>query len=391
VYLITGGLGRLGFHLAEALARDFKASLVLLGRRKLPPRRRWDAVLASNDGARAAVADRVRRIRYLEALGGKVMYRAPDLRDPTAMEAALEAAEARFGPLHGIIHGAGNVDPAAFQVIDGIQPDTVADHFSSKAEGLLGLVRAMANRRPPDFWLLVSSLSSVLGGLGFTSYTAANAFLDAYADARRLETGVPWISVDWDAWDVDNPDSPLAISAAQGQDTFLRILDQQHLGRVAVSVTPLQPRLDRWTNLRSLCGQTDEAAATPGTAETHGASGVPVDDPGFEAGLEAELICLWRDVLGVERVGLHDNFFSQLGGNSLLATQLVSRVRSRYGVNLPLKVFFDAPTVSEMSGVVVALRLTGAEVQQQAEPSEIKRGKRTKAVILSDGEVELRP
>jgi acyl carrier protein len=70
--------------------------------------------------------------------------------------------------------------------------------------------------------------------------------------------------------------------------------------------------------------------------------------------VEAELVKIWTGVLGLERVGIHDNFF-ELGGHSLKATQLVSRVRNRFQVEVPLSSLFETPTIAGLAKYIEAV------------------------------------
>ncbi|HTZ42891.1 MAG TPA: amino acid adenylation domain-containing protein [Jatrophihabitans sp.] len=74
--------------------------------------------------------------------------------------------------------------------------------------------------------------------------------------------------------------------------------------------------------------------------------------------LERTVAAAWQDVLGRQRIGVHDNFFD-LGGHSLLATQVVSRIGQVTGAQIPLRLLFEAPTVAGLSGRLVEPRTTG--------------------------------
>jgi amino acid adenylation domain-containing protein len=83
--------------------------------------------------------------------------------------------------------------------------------------------------------------------------------------------------------------------------------------------------------------------------------------------LEASLVELWIQLLGRKQVGIHDNFF-ELGGHSLLATQLVSRIRDRFQIEVPLRSVFETPTIAELGQLIKTLK----SAPQKATPTSQK-------------------
>ncbi|WP_456424593.1 HAD-IIIC family phosphatase [Rhodocaloribacter sp.] len=83
----------------------------------------------------------------------------------------------------------------------------------------------------------------------------------------------------------------------------------------------------------------------------------PAQPAAYEAprdALERDVAAMWAAVLGLDRVGVHDNFFA-LGGHSLAATQIMARIRERFGADLSFQTFFRHPTVAEVAGAIRSL------------------------------------
>jgi phthiocerol/phenolphthiocerol synthesis type-I polyketide synthase E len=105
--------------------------------------------------------------------------------------------------------------------------------------------------------------------------------------------------------------------------------------------------------------------------------------------LEAKLAELYQDMLGAGQVGIHDNFFD-LGGNSLVATQLLSRLRELFEVEIALRALFEAPTVAELGVVIVREQAAGVDEDELAAAlQELKQMSREEllARLASDAEV----
>jgi NAD(P)-dependent dehydrogenase (short-subunit alcohol dehydrogenase family) len=359
VYLITGGLGGIGLELAQFLVEAVRARIILVGRTGLPVREEWEAWLSSRDEGETT-SRRIRKVQALEAKGGEVLVLSADVSDRQQMEDAFVAAEARFGEIHGVIHSAGVAPGGVVQLKTREMAEQV---LAPKVRGTL-VLEALLEERHPDFVVLCSSLASVLGVPGQVDYCAANAFQDAFA-RRRAGVGGPFVlSLNWDTWreagmaiETEAPrgfrdaspqrlDSNDGILSTEGIEVFARALGRP-LPQLLVSTLDLPPRLAHY---RALNKTAVEAARETSSRHPRPELAIPYVAPGNE--VEQIVADAWQELLGFERVGIHDNFFD-LGGHSLLGTQVVNRLRQTFQVNLKLQTLFDAPTVVELARAIV--------------------------------------
>jgi amino acid adenylation domain-containing protein len=107
---------------------------------------------------------------------------------------------------------------------------------------------------------------------------------------------------------------------------------------------------------------------------------------------EEELASMWSDLLGIERVGLLDDFF-EIGGHSLLATVLVVQIREAFQVEMPLKVLFETPTLGALSNAIDCLRQNEHTLDDDVHDAEVSieanSSKKSQLVELTHGHTEL--
>lgn len=358
VYLIIGGFSSLGIKLAEYLAQACKARLVLTTNVNVPPREQWERRLTA--GEQGVEGRQVRQAMALEALGATVLPVCAADADQAQAEAVARAVEL-FGEINGIIHTSDTTvssEELARTVQDVEKADCEAA-FRAKTGGLLALEKIGWKVRP-DFYLFFSSISSVLGGLGLTAYTAANLFIDALARDLARRVGVRCTCVDLDSWRTEQELdqhratgvgaslSALAIMPDEFDGVFARLFRAIGVPQVVVSTGDLQARIDQWIKLLSVKGS---GSPNPVRGTVYPRSNLLKSYVAPNTDVERKVADIWQQLLGLEQVGADDDFF-ELGGNSLLATQLVTRLRDAFQVTLPLRSFFETPTVAQLAAAI---------------------------------------
>ncbi len=393
IYLITGGLGRFGLSYARHLAGKVRARLILTGRSGLPPREEWPEQLERHGDD--AVSHKIRRLQELEARGAEVEVVSADVADEAQMRAVIARARERFGGLHGVIHAAGLIGPETFRAIPETGPREAEAHFRPKIRGAAVLARVL-DGLDMDFCLLISSISTVLGGLGFAAYSAANLALDAFAQERDAAGGTPWMSVGWDAWaereDEERGRSAvgaelagLAMAPEEGLEAFERCFSLLGVPQIVLSTGDLEARMRRWSHGPTGDGADPEAAAGPSSLHDRPSLPQPYVAPRDER--ERAVAELWQKLLGIQQIGVYDDFF-ELGGDSLRATQLASSLRRHFKVSIPLRALFDAPSVAGQVEVIAGLQ---AE-QTREEAPDLARIQSHRRTLLDDLEdLELLP
>ncbi len=192
-YFITGGFGGIGQSIAMQVAAK-GAKLVLVSRNGLPERADWIDHLARH-APQDRTSLRIRAVQDLEKAGAEVLVAAADVCNLTQMRRVKDQAEARFGSITGVIHGAGVIADAPLLTKT---PASIEDVFTPKIHGTEVLGQLFPDGSV-DWIALFSSSSTVTAPAGQVDYVAANEYLNAFARARSGgRTRV--VAINWGIW-----------------------------------------------------------------------------------------------------------------------------------------------------------------------------------------------
>jgi len=361
-YMITGGLGGLGLAFASFLARSVSARLTLITRRSPP-----------------YSADVATALEEIEAAGARVEIVQTDVSNAADMANAIDASMARFGKINGVFHLAGI---AGGGLLEMQTRESLAETFAAKAKGA-AVLQDVLRAHDVDFLMLNSSLAALFTTAGRGDYAAANLFLDALAQDPYATVGQTGriVTVNWDLWTqtgmgADSSPALDGITTQEGVSILARVLncDAAH---IIVSCRDVEA-------LRTLDlavthdGETviDSAETTSSRPNTNSDYVAPVTP------LETALCEAWSAVLGVSPIGIKDDFF-ELGGNSLLALRIASRVRKAQGVDIGPKAILQHLTIGAL-----AAHLAPVDTQDRAAPTAAVEDLKAKVAEMSIEEVK---
>jgi amino acid adenylation domain-containing protein len=345
VYLVTGGLGGIGLILAGYMAKKVQARLVLTGRSPFPAEEEREQWLNTH-GEDHPISVKIRKIQEFEKLGAEVMVLNADITDEKQMQEAVRRAEARFGSINGVIHAAAAMGQSLFKTITEVEKSDCTEQFKPKMQGIMVLEQVLKDKNP-DFCILMSSTSSVLGGMGFCAYSAANNFMDAFARRHNRIYRSKWKIVNWEGWQLKNRQArfefnslmdELLMTPEEGVMIFQRLLAHPGIDEVLVSSGDLHYRINRWIKMDSPDG--------PNAIQTRPTLSNAYTPPGNQ--VERTIAHVWENFFGIDKVGAEDNLFD-LGATSLDIIQINANLRKELKKNIPILNLFTYPTVRSLA------------------------------------------
>ncbi len=381
VYLITGGLGGIGFALAEHLAKKTttRARLILTGRSGFPPREEWARWLNAH-GKEDPTAQKINKVQELEKSGAEVLVCSADVADPEQMRAAVNLALERFGTIGGVIHAAGLPDGGMIPLRT---RETIAPVLAPKIKGTLVLDQVLKEKNiKPAFFILCSSLSAVTGLFGQVAYCAANAFLDAFAYRKTHEEGVFTVSIDWDFWkevgmgvdtvrllvenrNIRDSDALLRFGMLpeEGIEVFDRVLAANY-PQVIVSTWDLFARLQAMDSTGvSDAGDSEEIEMANASRVLRPRPTLTAEYQPPTTEFEKTFAGILQTFFGFEQVGINDNLF-EFGITSLDMIHINNTLKKKIARDIPIVVMFEYPTIHTL-GRYLELDETAAESQPE--------------------------
>lgn len=350
VYLITGGMGGIGYVLARHMLEHYGAQIVLTGRTPLPDRTEWESWITEH-GDEDATSLSIQRLKELEGIGGTVLFLAADVADEDSMRRVIETAQQRFGQLNGVIHAAGVAGGS--RMIS--QSEAEAWEIRRpKVQGSRVLAELLSGSHV-DFLLFCSSISANAPAPVQSAYAAANAFQNSFAQYCRSMLGVPAMAIGLDAW---REVGMLARTVVpEGMESYLEeTMNRAMTNRQGIEV--ICRAVGQWRGPQILTSTVEpDRIFRPASADASVQLSSD-ENEGFSFAETTELAIIleiWRELLGVDSIAPSDNFFS-LGGHSLMGTMMIARIRDRLGITLSLRDVFEAQTPAGLADAVYSMR-----------------------------------
>jgi acyl carrier protein len=320
-----------------------------------------------------------RVVEEMEKTGAKVEVKLADVSQYNQLKAIFENFGSQMPALGGLIHAAGLLDDGALVNLD---PERMKKVMDPKVQGTWNL-HELTSKLKLDFFVLYSSAVSVLGSPGQGNYAAASSYLDAMTNYRR-NLGLPCLSINWGPWaevglaaeakekleeqNLSTQHLVKVIEIQQGLET-LEYLMNESFPQVAVLPFDLKNLLELYPTAAGMSFFEEVGGSETHVSKLYARPNLRQKYVAPRTEIEKKLAELWQQTLHIDEVGIHDSFF-ELGGDSVLAAQILAMARKTYGISINPQDAFQAFTIERLG------ELLEAEILRQIEEMTEEEAKR---------------
>ncbi|MEK4852179.1 beta-ketoacyl synthase N-terminal-like domain-containing protein [Paenibacillus sp. FSL H7-0756] len=391
VYVITGGTRGIGAELARLLVRRGARKLVLMGIQAYPARAEWSGIL-SDAGQSPGNQARIKRIMELEAYGACIDIFSGSLTDTARLQSFIGNIRQQRGEIGGVIHCAGsslNKHPAFVHK----SISEIKQVFEPKVEAMSSLQQVFAGDEL-EFFVLFSSISALapLLAAGLSDYSAANYYLDLYAQCQHTLGNTHYQSILWPSWSEVGmlADSGFLLSplytetglTAHSLADGLSMLEDILCGKEEPSVIPAILNMDLYSPelwLRT-SAERSRAGASPKTSQPDqtGSSGtaapgipdiaVPLAELQQASNLILDLFCTELK-LPRERIR-EDVPFAEIGVDSILLIEVIKQLDIAFKTRIDPALFFELRDIRALAEHLCSNRAELAEKPEQLDHGE---------------------
>lgn len=356
-YVITGGTGSLGLQAARFLASKHASEVILLGR-KIPSEHAQQA------------------IQEIEALDTKVLFMPCDVSQATQVKQAFDFLIKNKRQIKGVIHAAGVATPILCQ---NLTSQSLHNMFEAKVQGAWNL-HAQTKELDLDFFVLYSSISSVIGSAQLAHYSSANAFLDGLATHRRSHS-LPAISINWGPWKSGGLVQTTAGSEKVSSSGFLALAPSEALKHLEQALLLNHSQLAivnaNWNQVKNTFSAHFEQPIferlVSDTPDTEGVS-TPLllnqlhEMPAWNrsevlSDYISQQVCVLLEIADRTTLDFRRGFFD-FGMDSLMAVALRTRLEQQLGCKLVASTIFDFPSIDQLTKYLLSLLFAELKTSQ---------------------------
>lgn len=378
VYIIAGGLGDIGISISSQLAKNAEeVKLVFLNRSLFPPRDKWKEIL--EEGKDVERIKKIKKIYKIEELGAEITILQSDVLELDSIENVKNEILKKYGQVNGVIQAVGH-DNSKNKGI-----------FGAKIKGTLILDYVFKDVKL-DLFILFSSLNSIIPVYGQSEYAASSCFLDAFANYRKNIVRKPTLVINWDRWqgmgdavkiektfwELTGADLEASMTEQEGVDAFNKIIRTQNT-QVLVSRYDLQNKIEiNKMGLIRLLEDIQKIDSSKPEQESF------IYNNKLNESLEEKIGGIWKDIIGIDTIGIHENFF-EIGGHSLMAARIISHIKREINAEISLVDFFRNPTIANLVSII---KNEEGEKENSLNKIEIVNREKNHFVFNESGEIE---